>query len=97
MSCNREQFSRESRDVLYNVDSEDHFFDWFIFELTHDNVIALNSENITFQILHKPTQCMYPHSEIVCNRYDVELNEIPEEFKTRVRQKLQSISEIVKK
>lgn len=98
MSCNRELFSQSPQDVLYNTDSPEHFFDWGILEFVYGDISKLNTADITFAIVHKPTPCMYPHIEILCNKYSEEANEIiPDELKIQVRQKLQSISEIIKK
>ena len=96
MSCNREQFSESANDVLYNVDSSEHFFNYYIYKFVHSDLVNTIIKDLKLETIHKPTPCMYPHIEICCNKYSSDINEIPDTYKTELRQRLQSICEIIK-
>jgi len=97
MSCNRQKYSNVKEDVLYNIESSEHFWDWSIFELIHGNYdgIEIGEELIPITI-HKSTECMYPHVEIWININGEPLVDIPEQHKLQLRKKFQELCEIVK-
>jgi len=74
MSVNRDRYSEEPEDVLYNINAnhpDDHFFDCGILEFDVESVETINVEHpqldnrsYSFRVLHRPSQCMYPHSVV---------------------------------
>ncbi|PQA95552.1 hypothetical protein B0A69_03990 [Chryseobacterium shigense] len=71
-SCNREKYS-QADDVLFNImanDCDDHFLNYGIVKINSNYILSESfspegsPDNYTFKILHCPTNCMYPHSEI---------------------------------
>lgn len=76
MSFNREQFSRQPEDVLYDCHTgEFRQADGIVaFEAGHLAKIhvahpSISGQAYTIRPIHKPERCMYPHSEfeILCN------------------------------
>ncbi|KFF22943.1 hypothetical protein [Chryseobacterium sp. JM1] len=71
-SCNREKYS-QADDVLFNImanDCDDHFLHYGIVKINSNYILSESfspegsRDNYTFKIIHCPTDCMYPHSEI---------------------------------
>lgn len=69
MSVNRDKYTKHpQKDVLYDINSTNHFFSWAIvkirvgfleeLELRH----PMHNEKFTFKVKHEPEECMYPHS-----------------------------------
>ncbi|UZU00075.1 hypothetical protein ODZ84_11115 [Chryseobacterium fluminis] len=72
-SCNREKYSKPI-DVLYNINAkncDDHFFNCAIVGINSNHILPQfftpegSSDIFTFQILHSPVECMYPHCEVI--------------------------------
>lgn len=74
-SYNREKYSKASSDVLLNINANDcsqHFYKWGILsiKISDINGISFNVESngkkcqITFEPIHDPKPCMYPHTEL---------------------------------
>ena len=72
-SYNRSKYSQKPEDVLYNEREEDkgnHYLDAGILQVAILHTLTfgfeINDEERKFQLLpvHKPTECIFPHSEL---------------------------------
>jgi hypothetical protein len=99
-SVNREfpeaQPPTHMEDVLYNINGPPHHLDSGILEFKVSHVNTLQKEHptepekvFTFQIIHDPERCMYPHCEIRAYLNGSELDEIrPSRIKTWLREQI---------
>lgn len=104
MSLNRQKYSNEPSDVLYNINSKEHFINDGIFSLTVVNVNDFsepspNDHNklYTLKLLHKPDECMYSHCEIFVG-FDGELLddlERPKSVKTAIKDHYRLIADVI--
>jgi hypothetical protein len=72
LSVNRQKYSAHPADVLFEVNSGDHYKDDGVCEL---NLAGLNEwskgqredtipPEYTLEVVHEPTRCMYPHTSV---------------------------------
>lgn len=77
-SCNREKYSTNPTDVLYNIREQDggaHYFGTYgILEFSSDIIYEFENSSLeinnvvrkfTLQLIHSPEECMYPHCEVL--------------------------------
>ena len=107
-SYNRSKFSQKPEDVLFNINAqspEDHFGNWGVLSIEVADLQGLvvpaeiNGEtgSVTFQPVHKPETCMYPHSEIHAFRNGAFIPEVaPKSVRAIVRDILVEICGILK-
>lgn len=82
MSVNRSKYG-QSEDVLYNVNSSNHFNHWGIvsikvgqlrkFQFAHPEKQGIK---YSLTVVHSPSDCMYPHSEIIILQNDIQLDSL---------------------
>lgn len=106
-SCNREKYSRTPEDVLINTTGDDrNLSDCGIIQINSDHLsgqvheIEQNNKKRTFElgIEHVPTECMYPHCEIIVFENGVKIDEKgpPRSTRTAIRRMLIKEVDIVK-
>jgi hypothetical protein len=102
MSVNREKYSREPQDVLYNIKTGEHFLAHGICIFESGKVTALNYTHpalpkvYRLQLVHEPEPCMYPHSVIAILENGIRIREIkPSSIKTALRDDLIEQAEII--
>jgi hypothetical protein len=70
LSCYRDSFCDSFEDALYNDHGGAHFFNWgvlsFITAQLNDQSFTHPNTRIIYvlKVLHEPTECLYPHSEV---------------------------------
>jgi hypothetical protein len=106
-SCNREKYSRKPDDVLYNTTGDDRDLTKFgICQFNSDVLdgevhrIEQNNSPRIFElgIEHIPTECMYPHCEIIVkeNGSKIDQDGPPKSTRTAIRRILAKKIEIIK-
>lgn len=93
-SCNREKYS-SANDVLYNINAkkcDEHFLNFGIVSINSNHILSESitpygsSDIFTFRILHSPTECMYPHCEVLIFKNDVRITDNkPKSVKAYIR------------
>lgn len=105
MSCVREKFIKELKDVLYNIKSKEHFFDFGIVEFEVEKIEVKVFEHPTIagtkyslKLVHRPEECLYPHSEVQVLENEIAKSDIkPSSIRTKVKAEYQRICKIVKR
>jgi hypothetical protein len=70
MSCYRDSFCKNFEDALFNEKNGNHYYNWGVLSLPVSNLDSqsyLHPETritYTVKVLHMPTECLYPHSEV---------------------------------
>lgn len=104
MSCVREKHTEELNDALYNILSQDHYFNYGIVQLkvkdiesiTFDHPVTKNTK-YTLKVVHRPEDCLYPHVEIFTFENGEAKSDIkPSSIKTKVKQEYAKRCKIVK-
>ena len=101
LSVNRDLYCEDARDCLYNVKTGDHYYSYGIISFkveTIESYEILHPEHpkrnwvYKFRLVHKPHECMYPHSEVEVIRTtddESEIKDIPKskflEFHNHIR------------
>ncbi|PVV54827.1 hypothetical protein [Chryseobacterium sp. HMWF035] len=93
-SCNREKYSSPI-DVLYNVNAkncDDHFFNFGIVSINSNYILSQSFtpegsvDQFTFKIIHSPTECMYPHCEVIVFKNNARISDNkPKSVKAYIR------------
>jgi hypothetical protein len=96
-SCNRDKYSKEPQDVLYNTREQDkglHYTKMGVLSFCSSIINGFSesinqndsSRDFTLKLVHDPLDCMYPHCEIVVLEGDVIINQNkPKSIKTLIR------------
>ncbi len=104
-SVNREKYSKEPNDVLYNTRLPEHYFNYGIFEITVGFIRDVtfthpedSSKVFTLRVLHEPSRCMYPHSviKVEVNGELLENFKRPNTVKTQIKVEIANNCNIVK-
>ncbi len=104
MSVNRDKYTKfPQKDVLYNVNSTDHFFSWGIVKIRVDFLEGLKfrhptlEKTFTFKVMHDPGKCMYPHSILLTlvNNESVQ-SDLPKTLRATFREEFRTNCAIVK-
>lgn len=101
MSGNREKYSSQPSDVLYNIHGGDHFFSWGIWGIDIEKVNQLSfqhpeeAKHYTLKVLHVPEECMYPHAEIVVFKDGQPVQKIANSVKTKIREAISNLSNVL--
>jgi hypothetical protein len=95
-SLNRAAYCKPE-DVLYNSNGAPHYFEQGICQFSvgcAEEIMAVKSDangknTYTLKIVHKPEDCMYPHSEIAVYKDGTLIDSVnPKSVKQEIRQKL---------
>lgn len=86
--------------MLFNVTDGPHYTDWGILELRVSDLKALrrmhpdpkNQQAYTFDVAHLPERCMYPHSELKLLLGGVEKDDVGNQMKLWIREKLHELA-----
>ncbi len=107
-SCNRSSLCRYSTDVLYNIKTLPHRYNFGVMKTSIEKVdgytfqynLQIDGKNqtvsIKFTLEHKPEECMYPHTEIKVYKDGVLLkNEVkPPSLRKAIRLKLAPLFDV---
>jgi hypothetical protein len=104
MSVNREKYSENAADVLYNIKTGEHFLRCGIYAFGVSDIQSLTyahpteqSKTYSLHVLHEPELCMYPHSIIAVLENGKRIAEIkPSSIKTTLRDDLIERATILK-
>jgi len=104
MSGNREKYCNSPDDVLYDINSADHFFAWGIWEVKISKVEGLRFNHpvearaYTVRVVHEPEDCMYPHSIIRVLENGEPVPRIKSNMvKTKIREAIAHHTRVIKK
>jgi len=103
-SVNREKYSQDPGDVLFNIVDGNHYRHWGVAWLRVSEIEilrlphpVLGDEKIhTFKLMHQPEECMYPHSEMSVRQGDKTLTKRPKSGKvrTQLKERLSLLSKV---
>ncbi|MFA4795102.1 hypothetical protein [Leptospira kirschneri] len=94
MSVNRQKYSHEPEDVLYDINTGQKRINFGIaqFRIRNLNTLRIPHPTIqnteyTLEIVHAPIPCMYPHANVYVKKSNVRLNSLegPKTVKDEIR------------
>ena len=104
MSGNREKYCKSPEDVLYNINSAEHFFSrgiWKVQVSSIDGMIFNQPENArayTIRVFHDPEDCMYPHAIVQVLENGKPITAIKSKsVKTKIRKEIARHTRVIKK
>lgn len=104
MSCNRDKYSSNFKDVLYNIRSAKHYSDWGVCSIqvkiiNEFNYLGQNNKRYSLEVVHEPTFCMYPHSNVYVIEDGARLTELkkPDLVKNTIKEYYSKNSTIILK
>ncbi len=104
MSGNREKYCNSPEDVLYDINSAEHFFSRGIWKVQVSSIDGMSFNHpekaraYTIRVFHNPEDCMYPHAIVQVLENGKPITGIKSKsVKTKIRKEIARHTRVIKK